>query len=87
MVSVVREGCPVCPRGSQVVRKREPDRVLGKSILGRGGSRGKTMRQEGSVSGQKGGLCGQRAMSKGGEVARNGGRDWAKRASRVWPGH
>lgn len=25
VASVVREGCPVCPKGSQVVRKREPD--------------------------------------------------------------
>ena len=36
---VVREGCPVCPRGSQMVRRREPYRVLGKCIPGRGSNK------------------------------------------------
>lgn len=46
MAKEVREGGPVCLRGSQTVRRREPRRVLGKSGGGRGSSRGKTVKWE-----------------------------------------
>lgn len=80
MARVVREGWPVCPRGSQVVRRKEPCGVLWKSIPGRGSNKGETKRQELSVGGQQGGSHDQRARRKGGDTARNGGRDPATRA-------
>lgn len=46
VASAVREGCPVAPRGSQMVRRRDLGGVLGKSILGKGSSKGEKMRQE-----------------------------------------
>ena len=47
VVQVGVGGCSVCPRRSQMVSRREPGRVFGKSTPSRGSSRGKTVRWEG----------------------------------------